>query len=97
MSQVRLLQSTGSSLQAGTVLASVNPTEVAAWTEVTGLGAIPSGGAMLELTATGGAMRVAVMHPPFAVAPPHNGTVIIDGGVFRQLVPTGARVWTKTP
>ena len=95
MSQIRLLQVHGSASAAGTVLATQNPTEGAAWAEVTGLGTIPSGGAMLDVLANAGAFRFAVMPPPHTSAPPHNGEILQNGESRRQHIPTGARVWTS--
>ena len=96
MSQIRLLQVTGAASAAGTVLATQNPTEGAAWAEVTGLGTIPSGGAMLDVSANAGAIRFAVMPPDTSpVIPPHNGEVVQNGASRRQHIPTGSRVWTR--
>jgi hypothetical protein len=95
MSQIRLLQVTGPATAAGTVLATQNPTEGAAWAEVTGLGTIPPGGAMLEVTANAGTFRFAVMSPGFASAPPHSGQIVQNGAVWRQPIPAGSRVWTR--
>ena len=97
MSTVRLLQVTGPASAAGTVLGSQTPTEGASWAEVTGLGTIPSGGAILEVTADGGAaIRVAVMPPSeTAMIPPHNGGIIKQGWFGCRHIPAGSRVWTK--
>lgn len=98
MSQVRLLQVTGPAGSAGTVLATQNPTEGAAWAEVTGLGTIPPGGAILDILANGGAaIRYAVMPPSVApVVPAHNGDTIKGTGSSQDRhIPAGSRVWTK--
>lgn len=97
MSTVRLLQVTGPASAAGTVLGSQTPTEGASWAEVTGLGTIPSGGAIAEFTADGGVpIRIAVMPPSEnAVIPPHNGDIIKTGWFGRRFVPAGSRLWTK--
>lgn len=98
MSQVRLLQVTGPAGSAGTVLGTQSPTEGAAWAEVTGLGTIPSGGALLDILANGGAaIRFAVMPPSdVAVIPPHNGEIVQNTASYQDIhIPTGSRVWTK--
>ena len=96
MSQIRLLQTTGPATSAGTAMATQNPTEGAAWSEVTGLGTIPPGGALLDVLANGGAaIRVAVMPPPHSTAPPHNGDVVHNAASYQKHIPTGARVWTR--
>jgi hypothetical protein len=99
MSQVRLRQVTGPATAAGTALATVNPTETGTWTEVAGLtAAIPTGGAIVEVTADTAAMRVAVIDngrspPPL---PPHNGLIVELGATFRMDVNFDDRVFTKT-
>ena len=96
MSQIRLLQVHGPASAAGTVLATQNPTEGASWAEVVGLGTIPSGGAMLEVSANAGAMRFAVMPPSEnPVIPPHNGELLQNGATRRQHIPPGSRIWTR--
>ena len=98
MSQVRLLQVTGPAGSAGTVIGTQNPTEGADWAEVTGLGTIPSGGAILDILANGGAaIRYAVMPPSdAAVIPPHDGDIIKNtGSSENRHVPAGSRIWTK--
>lgn len=93
MSQVRTLQVTGPAGSSGTVLSTQNPTEGASWAEVTGL-VIPSGGAMLDVLANGGA----VMPPSdVAVIPPHNGEIVQNTASCQgDHIPFGSRVWTKS-
>jgi hypothetical protein len=97
MSQVRLLKSDGAASQAGTVLASQNPTETAAWVEVPAVtAAIPSGGAQVEITANAGAIRVYVLRPGHNLTNPlNNGHLIASGAVYRDAVAAGSRVFTK--
>ncbi|MBA3909455.1 MAG: hypothetical protein C0524_06095 [Rhodobacter sp.] len=96
MSQIRLLQVHGPASAAGTVLGTQNPTETGTWAEVTGLGTIPPGGAMLDISANAGAIRFAVMPPnTIATPPPHNGEIVQNGAARRQHIPTGSRVWTR--
>ena len=97
MSQVRTLQVTGPAGSSGTVLSTQTPTEGAAWAEVTGL-VIPSGGAILDVLANGGAaIRFAVMPPSgAAVIPPHNGAIVQNTASCQDIhIPFGSRVWTK--
>lgn len=97
MSQVRTLQVTGPAGSSGTVLSTQTPTEGASWAEVTGL-VIPSGGAMLDVLANGGAaIRFAVMPPSdTAVIPPHNGDIVQNTASCQDIhIPFGSRVWTK--
>lgn len=97
MSQVRTLQVTGPGSAAGTVLSTQNPTEGAAWAEVTPL-TTPTGGAMLDVLANGGsAIRLAIMPPSDTpVIPPHNGFIIQNTASSQDRhVPFGSRIWTK--
>lgn len=100
MSQVRLLQVTGPASAAGTVLGIQNPVEGASWVRVTGLGAIPSGGAMLDVLANGGApIRLAILPddgPGAAPPPPHNGFIVQTGAnSVPRHIPPNVQVWTK--
>lgn len=96
MSIVRLLQVTGPASAAGTVLGTQSPTEGATWAEVTGLGTIPPGGAVLDVNANTAAIRLAVMPPSdTAVLPPHNGDIILLAAPYQKHVPVGSRIWTK--
>jgi hypothetical protein len=96
MSQVRTLQVTGPASSAGTALSTQNPAEGASWAEVTGL-VIPTGGAILDVNANGGAaIRFAVMPPSEnPVIPVHNGDIIANAAFNQRHVPAGSRVWTK--
>jgi hypothetical protein len=99
MSQVRLRQVTGPAPSAGTALATVNPTETGTWTEVAGLtAAIPTGGAIVEVTADTASMRVAVIDNGKAPPPlsPHNGLIVELGATLREDLNFEARVFTKT-
>ena len=96
MSQVNLIRITGAALQTG-VVATVNPVETAAWVEVTGLPAIPPGGAHLEIIANSGAIRVVILPSGSVTTPANNGHLIASGAIFRDTLPTGARVFTKLP
>lgn len=99
MSQVRLRQVTGPATAAGTALATENPTETGTWTEVPNVtAAIPTGGAILEVTANSASMRVAVIQNGKAPPPtsPHNGVIVKLGDTFKDEVSFETRVFTKT-
>lgn len=96
MSVVRMLQVTGPASAAGTVLGTQSPTEGASWAEVTGLGTITPGGALLDVNANTAAIRLAVL--PVDVTgnpPPHAGDIIQLGATLQRHVPATARVWTR--
>lgn len=98
MSTVRLIKSDGPATAAGTILGSQTPTETNAWAEVTGLGTIPPGGSHLEILASGGAVRVAVLPPGHNVTVPlNNGHLIPSGALYRDKLAAGSRVFTKLP
>lgn len=99
MSQVRLTQTTGPATSAGAALASPNPTETGTWTEVAGVtAAIPSGGALLTVTANTAPIRVAVISNGTAAppTPPHNGHPLALGAVYSEVISPGTRVFTRT-
>ena len=98
MGTVRLIKNDGPATAAGTILGSQNPAETNAWAEVTGLGTIPPGGSLLEILASGGAVRVAVLPPGHNVTMPlDNGHLIPSGAVYRNALAAGSRVFTKLP
>ncbi|MDR6827199.1 hypothetical protein J2X48_000917 [Bosea sp. BE271] len=102
----QLLRTTGPASSAGTQIGSQAIAAPAAWTKLTTLGTIPTGGAILKAASDAEAFRVAVMDPvstgdtAAADRPPRdNGVLVPTFGAgsqgYSDAVPPGAQVWVK--